>query len=299
MSGASTGITAIVAGATRGAGRGIARMLGEAGATVYCVGRSTRRIPRIRPTGAGAFALAGRPEVVEETAELVTAAGGRGIAVIADLGDEAAARSLAAQVTAEQGRIDLLVNDIWGGDEYTVWGQPFWQADMARLWAMQEQAILTHLHAARWIAAQMVIQRSGLIIEVTDGDGSRYRGNLGYDLAKQTVIRLAYGMQQELAEHGVTALAVTPGYLRSEAMLEHFGVSEANWRDAVARDAHFAESETPCFIGRAIAALAADPQVRQYGGRVLTSWDLSEQYGFSDIDGRRPHWGRYAQSIGL
>jgi NAD(P)-dependent dehydrogenase (short-subunit alcohol dehydrogenase family) len=297
MSGALFGKTAIVAGATRGAGRGIARMLGEAGATVYCVGRSTRRIPRIRPVGAGAFALSGRPEVVEETAELVTAAGGCGIAVIADLGDETAARELAARVVTEQGRIDLLVNDIWGGDEYTVWGQPFWQADMARLWAIQEQAVLTHLHAARWIVPQMVAQRSGLIIEVTDGDGTHYRGNLGYDLAKQAVIRLAYGMQQELAEHAVTALAVTPGYLRSEAMLEHFGVSEENWREAIGRDAHFAASETPCFVGRAIAALASDPQVSRYGGQVLTSWDLSEQYGFSDIDGRRPHWGNYSKTL--
>lgn len=299
MSGALAGKIAVVAGATRGAGRGIARMLGEAGAAVYCVGRSTRRIPRIRQVGASAFALAGRPEVIEETAELVDAAGGEGIAVVADLGDEAAARDLAARIVRERGRIDLLVNDIWGGDEYTIWGQPFWQADLARLWAIQEQAVLTHLHMARWIAPQMVAQGRGLIIEITDGDGTRYRGNLGYDLAKQTVIRLAYGLQHELADHGVTALALTPGFLRSEAMLEHFGVGEGNWQEAVRQDIHFAESESPCFVGRAAAALAADTDVRRYGGQVLTSWELSEQYGFSDHDGRRPHWGRYAQSIGL
>ena len=274
---------AVVAGATRGAGRGIARMLGAAGATVYCTGRSVRGHP----------ATPGRPETLEETAELVTAEGGRGIAVRTDHTIEAEVERLFARVRAEAGRLDVLVNDIWGGDALTEWGRPFWKLSIARGKEMLERAVHTHVITSRHGVPLMIERDAGLIVEVTDGDTLGYRGNLFYDLAKNAVARLAYAMAGDLRAHNVTALAVTPGFLRSEAVLDHFGVTEANWREAVEKDEYFAESETPCFVGRAIAALAADPDVAKKSGGLFSSWGLAKEYGFTDIDGRRPDWGSF------
>lgn len=277
------GQVAVVAGATRGAGRGIARMLGAAGALVYCTGRSSR----------AAAATAGRPETIEETAELVTAAGGEGIAVVADHGDPSQVEALFARVRAEQGRLDLLVNDIWGGDELAEWGKPFWEQSLEKGLLMQRRAVHTHIITSHYAVPLLLPQRRGLIVEITDGDTLDYRGNFFYDLAKVSVIRLAYAMAEELRPYGITALALTPGFLRSEAMLDHFGVTEANWRDAAKQDPHFIASETPIFIGRAVAALAADPDIAAKAGKAFSTWDLAEEYGFDDADGRRPHWGRY------
>ena len=276
-----TGKIAVVAGATRGAGRGIARMLGEAGATVYCSGRSVTGKP----------ATGTRPETIEQTAEMVTAAGGRGIAVQTDHLEADQVERLFARVKQDSGRLDILVNDIWGGDDLTEWGKPFWKLDPVKGFAILESAIKTHILTSRYGVPLMVEQKSGLVVEITDGDHSGYRGILYYDLAKMAAIRLAFDMAEELASKGITALAVTPGFLRSEAMLEKFGVTEANWRDAKVMG--FEESETPCFVGRAVAALAADPNVRHKTGGVYASWTLSDEYGFTDIDGGRPHWERF------
>jgi NAD(P)-dependent dehydrogenase (short-subunit alcohol dehydrogenase family) len=278
-----TGKIAVVAGATRGAGRGIARMLGEAGATVYCSGRSTT----------GQAATPGRPETIDETAALVTAAGGRGIAVRTDHTDPVQVEALFARVKQESAVLDILVNDIWGGDDLTEWGKRFWTLDPVKGFAILDSAIRTHILTSRYGVPLMIERNRGLIIEITDGDHSGYRSTLYYDLAKMGAIRLAFDMGEELAGTGITALALTPGFLRSEAMLERFGVTEANWRDAAKTVMGFEESETPCFVGRAVAALAADPHVHTKNGGVYASWTLSDEYGFIDIDGRRPHWERY------
>jgi NAD(P)-dependent dehydrogenase (short-subunit alcohol dehydrogenase family) len=272
------GKVALVAGATRGAGRGIACMLGAAGAVVYCTGR----------TGTGQASPLGRPETIEETAALVDEHGGQGVAVRTDHTREEEVAALIARIEAEQGRLDVLVNDIWGGDPMIDWGAKFWQLDIGKVRALVDQAIMSHLITARHAAPLMVRQGSGLIVEVTDGHHDGYRGQLLYDLVKSTVNRLAYAMAWDLHGTGVTALALSPGFLRSEAVLGHFGVSEANWRDGVARDPFFAESETPFFVGRAVAALAADSDVDRKAGQVLFAADLAEAYGFTDVDGRRP-----------
>ena len=274
---------AVVAGATRGAGRGIARMLGAAGATVYCTGRSVR----------GHAATAGRPETIEETAEMVNAEGGRGIAVRTDHTVAEEVERLFAQVRAEQGRLDVLVNDVWGGDALTEWGSPFWTLSLSQGQELLERAVHSHIITSRHGAPLMIERNAGLIVEVTDGDTLGYRGNLCYDLAKNAVIRLAYAMAADLHAHRVTALAITPGFLRSEAVLDSFGVTEANWRDAIEKDPYFAESETPCFVGRAIAALAADPDVASKNGGLFSSRGLAKQYGFTDLDGRRPDWSTF------
>ena len=271
---------AVVAGATRGAGRGIARMLGAAGATVYCTGRSVRGRP----------ATAGRSETIEETAELVTAEGGRGIAVRTDHTVESEVERLFTRVRTEQGKLDVLVNDVWGGDALTEWESPFWELSIAKGLEMLERAVHSHIITSRHGAPLMIERNAGLIVEVTDGDTLGYRGNLFYDLAKNAVIRLGYAMAKDLQAHRVTALAITPGFLRSEAVLDSFGVTEANWRDAIEKDPYFAESETPCFVGRAVAALAADPDVARKCGGLFSSWGLAGEYGFTDLDGRRPDW---------
>ena len=277
------GRVALVAGATRGAGRAIACTLGEAGATVYCTGRSVRGTP----------ATKGRAETIEETAELVTAAGGEGIWVRVDHTVEDQVVELFARIAQEQGHLDILVNDIWGGDELTEWGTPFWKHSLSKGLLMLDRAVTAHIITSRYGAPLLVDQKKGLIVEVTDGHTLAYRGNLYYDQAKISAIRLAYAMAWDLKGTGVTAVAITPGFLRSEAVLEHFGVTEKNWRDAIPKDKHFAESETPYFVGRAIAALAADPDVDAKAGQVLTSGTLGEEYGFDDVDGRRPNWVRH------
>jgi NAD(P)-dependent dehydrogenase (short-subunit alcohol dehydrogenase family) len=272
------GKVALVAGATRGAGRGISCMLGAAGAVVYCTGR----------TGAGQASPMDRPETIEETAALVDGQGGEGVAVRTDHTREEEVAALIARIEAERGRLDILVNDIWGGDPMVDWGAKFWQLDIGTVRALVDQAVFSHLITARCAAPVMLRQGSGLIIEVSDGHHDGYRGHLLYDLVKSTVNRLGYTMAWDLQGTGVTALALCPGFLRSEAVLGHFGVSEANWRDAVAKDPFFAESETPFFVGRAVAALAADPEVHRKAGQVLFAADLAEAYGFTDVDGRRP-----------
>ena len=284
------GKIAVVAGSTRGAGRGIAVMLGAAGATVYCTGRSVR----------GHRSDLDRPETIEETAEMVTERGGVGIPVRTDHTVEAEVKALFSKVREEQeGVLDILVNDIWGGESLTEWNTPFWEHSLRDGLLMQERAVQSHLITSYYGAPMMVERKKGLIIEITDGETYNYRGNLYYSLAKISPIHLAAAMAEELRPHHVTALAVTPGFLRSEQMLEHFGVEEHNWRDAVQQEPHYIESETPYFVGQGIAALAADPNVFEKTGQVLTSWGLSDQYGFSDVDGRKPHWGNYAKQQGL
>jgi NAD(P)-dependent dehydrogenase (short-subunit alcohol dehydrogenase family) len=224
---------------------------------------------------------------------MVTAYGGRGIPIRVDHTVEDQVKALLERVRAEEGRLDVLVNDIWGGDALTEWGKPFWELDLETGLLMQGRAVHSHIITSRYAAPLMVERGQGLIVEITDGDSLAYRGNLFYDLAKASAIRLAYAMGEELRPYHVTALAVTPGFLRSEAMLEHFGVSEENWQAGAKQDPHFIASETPFFVGRAVAALAADPDVARKTGQALSSWKLSEEYGFTDIDGQRPNWGKY------
>jgi NAD(P)-dependent dehydrogenase (short-subunit alcohol dehydrogenase family) len=282
------GRVALVAGATRGAGRGIAVQLGAAGATVYVTGRTTRT----------ARSPMNRPETIEETAELVTAAGGDGIPVRVDHLDQGQVKALVDRIAAERdGRLDVLVNDIWGGDPLTNWEVPFYRHSLDDGLRLHEVAVHTHLITS-WFAAPLLVARgAGLIVEITDGADARYRGSLFYDLAKASVIRLALAQAEELRPHGVTAVALTPGFLRSEAMLDHFGVTEANWRDAIAKDPHFMISETPAYVGRAAAALAADPDVARWSGQALSSWGLAKEYGFTDVDGTRPDTGRYFDEV--
>jgi len=295
-----SGKVALVAGATRGAGRGIAVELGAVGATVYCTGRSTRNSP----------SSMNRPETIEETAELVTRAGGVGIAVRCDHSSEEQVNSLLEQIKAEQGRLHLLVNDIWGGEKRIEWGKRFWELDWAQGLALIQQSLFTHMLTSRHAVPLMLetVQyggKGGLVLEITDGDTDVYRGNLIYDFIKNGVIRLARGMAadldgQPLAQGGggvggssdakITVVALTPGFLRSEEMLEAFGVAEENWLEGAKKDPFFAGSETPHFIGRAVVALACDPKVHAKHGQALATWHLSREYGFTDVDGRSPHW---------
>lgn len=287
------GKIAVVAGATRGAGRGIACMLGEVGATVYCTGRSRRGKTGRDQSGDEAFTLKYRPETIDETAELVGAYGGKGITVGVDHTLPEQVLSLFEQVRVEQGRLDILVNDVWGGDELSEWGKPFWELSLEKGLRMQQRAVHSHIITSRFAAPLMIETGGGLIVEITDGDTDNYRGNLFYDLAKASAIRLAYAMAEELRPHNVAALALTPGFLRSEAMLNYFGVTEENWREAAKIDPHFNASETPFYVGRAVAALASDPQVARKSGGAFSSWGLMREYGFTDMDGRQPDWGKY------
>jgi NAD(P)-dependent dehydrogenase (short-subunit alcohol dehydrogenase family) len=284
------GKVAVVAGATRGAGRGIACMLGEAGATVYCTGRSTREQPNM--TGA----LAGRPENIDETAEMVSARGGVGIPVRTDHSDESQVEALFKRVEKEQGRLDVLVNDISEGVQHE-W-KPFWKLSTENGLLALRQGIDTHIITTRHAAPLMVKRKGGLVVEIGDGDGLYHRGNLFYDLVKITVSRLAYAWAEELRPHRVAALALTPGFMRTETVLETFGATEENWREVAeknqkARGYGFAGSESPFFVGRAVAALAADKDVLKKSGGLYSSWGLSEEYGFTDVDGARPHWWSY------
>lgn len=273
------GKVAVVAGATRGAGRGIATALGEAGATVYCTGRSV----------AGSPGMKGRPETIHETADIVTARGGRGIAVRVDHTIPDEVKRLFEQV----GELDILVNDIWGGDDLIEWGKKLWETKLEDGLLLIDRAIKTHVITSYHGLPR--VRPGGVVFEITDGDAYFYRGHFFYDLVKTTVIRIAFALSQELSDRGVTALAVTPGFLRSEWMLDHFGVTEANWRDATAKAKEFIASETPLFVGRGIAALAADPDVAKKNGRVIASWDLGEEYGVTDADGSRPHFVRWLE----
>lgn len=279
------GKVGLVAGASRGAGRGIARMLGEAGATVYCTGRTSRTAGG--PTG--------RPETVEETAELVEAAGGRGIPVRVDHADDAAVAALFRRIQHEQKRLDVLVL-VLAAAKVTDW-QPFWKQSLPAGRAFVEAWLWPHLSTAFHGAKRMAQQGSGLIVEITEGDTIGYRGPLFYDLLRTSLVRLASGLAEELAGKGVSALSITPGFMRTETILDHYGATEENWQEiartnATAKRFLLSASETPCFVGRAVAALAADPHVSAKSGGLFSSWGLSEEYGFRDVDGRRPHWGR-------
>ena len=271
------GKVALVAGATRGAGRGIATALGEAGATVYCTGRSV----------SGSPGMNNRPETIHETAEIVTAAGGRGIALQVDHTHPDRVERLFDTI----GTLDILVNDIWGGDDLVEWGRKLWETKLEDGLTLIDRAIKTHIITSYYGLPR--IRKGGLVVEITDGDGYFYRGHFFYDLVKTSVIRMAFSLAQELSGRGVTAVAVTPGFLRSEWMLDHMGVTEANWRDAAAKTASFIASETPLFVGRGIAALAADGEVASKNGRVVASWDLGEEYGLEDADGSRPNFMRW------
>src|SRR5712692_8531903 len=293
------GRVALVAGATRGVGRGVALALGEAGATVYCTGRSTRANRRACSRGKKApFDHSRRPETIEETAEMVTARGGRGIAVAVDHTDAEQVQKLVARIRKEQRKLHIVVNDIAELIPQDL-GKTFWTLNLENGFANFRNAVHTHI-ISNHFAAPLLIETAkkesfcGLIVEIGDGDSYTYRGHLFYDLVKTTVIRLAFAMARELRRKNVAAVALTPGFLRSEAMLEHFGVTEANWRDAIKKDPNYAASETPLFAGRAIAALAADAGLMKKSGRVFSSWNLSDEYGFCDADGARPHWGKHA-----
>ena len=283
-------IVALVAGGTRGAGRGIATELGAAGATVYVTGRSTR---------AGRSEM-NRPETIEETADLVTARGGRGIPVRCDHTEPPEVRALVERIATEQsGRLDLLVNDVWGGDALIEW-KPVWEHDLDAGLRLLRLAIDTHIITSHYALPLMIARRRGLVIEVTDGDEEtnslfpdEYRGGFFYDLIKKSVIQLAKTQAAELRRHNVAAVALTPGFLRSEAVLEHFGVTEDNWRDAIAKEQHFAFSESPSYIGRAVVALASDQDIMKRSGRSLATWNLAKEYGFVDADGSQPDWGTH------
>ncbi|MCK2219250.1 SDR family oxidoreductase [Actinomadura sp. ATCC 31491] len=281
---------ALVAGATRGTGRGIAVALGEIGATVYCTGRSTReRRSEID-----------RPETIEETAELVTAAGGTGIPVRADHLEPGEVAALAERVDREQGRLDVLVNDVWGSDHLWSWDTPVWKHDLDKGLRLLRLAVDTHIITSRFLLPLLIRNEGGLAVEVTDGtwefNQTRYRENVYYDLAKMSVNRLAFAWSKELRPHGGTAVAITPGFLRSEAMLDGFGVTEDTWREAKA-DPAWLVSETPAYAGRAVAALAADPDRSRWSGRSLTSGELAEAYGFTDVDGSRPQVWRFITEV--
>lgn len=279
------GRVAVVAGATRGAGRGIARMLGEAGAIVYCTGRS---VPGGLHTSGN---YAGRPETIDETAELVDREGGHGIPVRVDHLVPEQVEALFARVRREHGRLDLLVNDISEGGQHD-W-KPFWEASLEKGLRALTNGIQSHIITSHYAAPLLVERKAGLIVEVGDGDTLDYRGQLYYDHVKNAVSRLALAMAEDLRPYGVAALAVTPGFMRSEMVLTYFGVTAENWRDGAKQDPHFLESETPCFVGRAIAALAADANVLSKSGGLYSSWQLAREYGFTDIDGARPDFGAH------
>lgn len=289
------GKVAVVAGATRGAGRGIATMLGEAGATVYCTGRNSRH-NRTHPNHAQ-FSVLGRPETIEETAEMVTQYGGHGIPYRADHTDEVQVKALFENIESEQGRLDIIVNDIWGGDELIAWDKPLWESPISDMIKLFERALFTHIITAHYGLPYLIKNKGGLLVEVTDGDNYDYRGQVIYDLVKTSIIRLAHNIAQDIKPYDCTALAITPGFLRSEVMLEHFGVTEDNWRDGAKKDPNFIASESPFYVGRAVAALASDPNIHQKTGGIFSSWELMEEYGFTDMDGTQPNWGKYYNEI--
>ena len=285
------GRVAVVAGSTRGAGRGIATALGEAGATVICTGRSSR-------SGALKSDYTGRSETIEETAEMVTSLGGQGVSVAVDHLDSDQVAGLAERIGADYGHIDVLVNDIWGGEVLKGgpedWDTPIWEHDLAAGLRIIHLAIDTHLITSHHLLPLMIDRPGGLVVEITDGtvdyNAHNYRISVYYDLAKVAVNRLAYSQGHELEKHGCTALAVTPGWMRSEMMLEAFGTTEDNWREAVGSSAPpgFADSETPRFVGRGVAAIAADPHRSRWNQRSVTAGELAREYGFTDVDGTQP-----------
>ncbi|WP_433258848.1 SDR family oxidoreductase [Streptosporangium sp. CA-135522] len=291
MNGTLKGKVALVAGATRGTGRAIAVALGEAGATVYCTGRTTREHR----------SEMNRPETIEETAELVTRAGGEGVALQVDHLEAEQVRDLVARIDRERGRLDLLVNDIWGGEALAAWHTPLWEHPLQDGLRLLRLAIDTHVITSHHALPLLIRNPGGLVVEMTDGtaeyNAANYRVSFFYDLAKVSVNRLAFSQAHELRSHGCAAVSLTPGWLRSEMMLEHFGVTEDNWRDATAREPHFAISESPAYTGRAVVALAADEDRGRWSGQSLSSGRLAQVYGFTDTDGSRPDAWRYLVEV--
>jgi NAD(P)-dependent dehydrogenase (short-subunit alcohol dehydrogenase family) len=285
------GKVALVAGATRAAGRGIAVELGAAGATVYCTGRTTR----------AERSEINRPETIEETAELVRGAGGEGIAVKVDHLEPSQVQALIARIEREQGRLDILVNDIWGADFLIQWNVPVWEHSLEKGLHMLRLAIDTHIITSHFALPLLIRNPGGLVVEMTDGiaeyNNANYRLSLFYDLAKTSVTRMAWAQAHELRSRQCTAVALTPGWLRSEMMLDVYGVSEANWREATAKQPHFIISETPRYVGRAVAALAADPEMARWSGQSLSSGQLAKVYGFTDLDGSQPDAWRYVVEV--
>ncbi|GLZ76083.1 short-chain dehydrogenase [Actinorhabdospora filicis] len=283
------GKIALVAGATRGAGRAIAVELGRLGATVYVTGRTTR----------ARSSEVGRAETIEDTADLVTAAGGTGIAVPTDHLDPAQVRALAARVDADHGRLDVLVNDIWGGEhllDIAAFGKPMWEQDLDKGLRMLQLSVNTHLITGHGLLELLTRNPGGLHVEITDGTeaGSKeYREHFFYDLAKVIPIRVAWALGHELEKFGGTAMSMTPGFLRSEQMLDGFGVTEETWHDAIPKQEHWGMSETPHYLGRCLAAVAADPDRHRFNKQSRASWELAREYGIDDVDGSRPHWDDY------
>ena len=291
MSQVLNGKVALVAGATRGAGRGIAVELGAAGATVYCSGRSTQTQP----------SELNRPETIEETAELVRQAGGQGIAVQVDHLDLVQVQALVARIERENGRLDILVNDVWGADFLIEWNVPVWKHSLENGLRMLRLAIDTHLITSHFALPLLIKHPGGLLVEMTDGtaeyNSANYRVSLFYDLAKTSLVRIAWAVAKELRPHQCTAVALSAGWLRSEQMLDNYGVSEANWHDATAKQPHFVISETPRYVGRAVAHLAGDPEVARWSGESLSSGQLAKVYGFTDVDGSQPDAWRYVREV--
>jgi NAD(P)-dependent dehydrogenase (short-subunit alcohol dehydrogenase family) len=292
VTGPLDGKVALVTGATRGAGRGTAVALGEAGATVYCTGRTT----------AERRSEYDRPETIDETAELVTAEGGTGIAVAVDHLEPGQVEALVQRIEAESGRLDVLVNDIWGAERLIEWSKPVWEHDLENGLRMLRLAVDTHLITSHSALPLLIREPGGLVVEMTDGtreyNAENYRVSAFYDLAKTAVLRLAFAQGVELAPQACTAVALTPGWLRSEMMLDNYRVTEANWRDGAAINPHFAAiSESPRFVGRAVAALAADPDVHRRNGGSFSSGGLAREYGFTDVDGSQPDCWRYLVEV--
>jgi NAD(P)-dependent dehydrogenase (short-subunit alcohol dehydrogenase family) len=286
------GKVALVAGASRAAGRAIAVELGRQGATVYATGRTTRT----------QRSEMNRPETIEETADLVTAAGGKGIPVQVDHLDQAQVKSLVARIDKEQSRLDVLINDIWGGDVYLKFGQKLWEHSLDGGLRMLRLGIETHAVTSHYALPLLIRNPGGLVIEMTDGTAehnAKYRKDAGffYDLVKTSVQRMALAQSEELGPYGGTAVALTPGWLRSESMLDAFGVTEQTWRDAIDKQPHFVISESPTFVGRAAAALATDPNVSRWTGQSLSSGQLAKIYNFTDTDGSRPDAWRYIEEV--
>jgi len=285
------GKVALVAGATRSCGRAIAIELGRHGATVYCTGRTDRHHR----------SELNRPETIDETAALVDAAGGRGIAVRVDhlVPDQVIA--LVERIRGAQGRLDILINAIWGGDAFTEWDKPLWEHSLAKGLHLLALGLESHIITSHSALPLLIRRPGGLVVEVTDGTAegnAKYRGSFFYDLCKVSVQRIALAQAEELKPLGCTALSVTPGFLRSERMLDHFGVTEANWRDACESRPLFALSETPAYLGRGVAALTLDPRVERFGGMTLSSGQLAFEYGLTDVDGSRPEFSRYYDAHG-
>ncbi len=299
MTGPLTGKVALVAGATRGAGRAIAVELARAGATVYATGRSTR----------SSRSEYNRPETIEETGELIEAAGGTGVALQVDHLEADQVAALVHRIDTDHGRLDILVNDIWGGEILFDWDATLWEHDLDKGLRLLHLAVDTHLITSHYALPLLIRRPGGLVVEMTDGtadyNAGHYRVSAFYDLAKTAVLRLAWSQGHELAAFGCTAVALTPGWMRSEMMLDNYGVTEANWRDVLARPVtppypdpgHFGISETPTFTGRAVAALAADPDHARWNQASLSSGQLAQEYGFVDVDGSAPDAWRYLVEV--